>query len=351
MMKVLQISAYAAPYEGNFIRALFFLEKELLQKGIQTIYCFPETAKETEWGKDMVKSKTVYFLPLSRARIRIATYVKLRRIFARHPEICIVHSHFELYDVPVSLTAPKHVKVFWHLHDAMGNYLHGINKYIWKIQYSVFSKRASLVSVSKKHMRVVIGLGFNEKRAYYVPNGIDTLRIQKVDMVNDNNIVDYLVFGWDYYRKGVDVAIEATKDLRGQVSLGIVGNTHCVEINNQEYIKNIEPTDNVSELYSKIACFLHVSRAEGLSYALLEALYAGLPVIVSDIEENLFAKSMPTAFFVPVGNSRELARVMSDLKDGRIIVNSFDIDKTREIIENNYSLEAWTKSIYDLYFN
>lgn len=351
MKKVLQVSAYAAPYEGNFIRALFFLEKKLLQKGIQTIYCFPKTAKDTKWGKELVKSKIVYFLPLSRARVRLTTYVKLKRIFALHPEISIVHSHFELYDVPVSLTAPKHVKVFWHLHDAIGNYLHGLNKYIWKIQYAIFSKRAFLVSVSQKHMRVVVGLGFDENRTFYVPNGIDTLRIKKVDTENNYKIVDYLIFGWDYYRKGVDVAIEATKELAGHISLGIVGNTTSIGFNNQENIISIEPTDNVNELYSQIACFLHVSRAEGLSYALLESLYAGLPVIVSDIEENLVAKSMPTAFFVPVGNSRELARVMYDLKEKRIVVNSFDIDKTREIIEDNYSLEAWVKRIYDLYFN
>ena len=63
-------------------------------------------------------------------------------------------------------------------------------------------------------------------------------------------------------------------------------------------------------MYEKSKCFLHISRAEGLSYALLEAVYAGLPVICSDISENRFAVQFPTVEMVESENTTDIAEKM-----------------------------------------
>jgi len=42
----------------------------------------------------------------------------------------------------------------------------------------------------------------------------------------------------------------------------------------------------LAELYSNARLFIHASASEGLSYALLEAMSYGCPVLVSDIAEN-----------------------------------------------------------------
>jgi glycosyltransferase involved in cell wall biosynthesis len=47
-----------------------------------------------------------------------------------------------------------------------------------------------------------------------------------------------------------------------------------------------QPSDILAELYSNARFFVQASETEGLSYALLEAMSYGCPVIVSDIREN-----------------------------------------------------------------
>lgn len=176
-MKILQVCAYAAPYEGNFMRSLYALEKEALMHGNSTVYVLPETVKHHEWCLELAKQKKVYFLPVRRARIKPRTYVLLRKIFKEHPDIAIVHSHFELYDIPVTVVAPKNVKIFWHLHDAISVDGKGSRALLTYIQYRYLSKRATLLSVADKYKCDVVEMGFPSKQAFTQTNGIDLERI------------------------------------------------------------------------------------------------------------------------------------------------------------------------------
>ena len=108
--------------------------------------------------------------------------------------------------------------------------------------------------------------------------------------------------------------------------------------------KVIPAVSDVNELYAKSKCFLHISRQEGLSYALLEAIYAGLPVICSDIRENLFASQFPTVTMVEKENSTAIAKAMSEMMRN----NSVDQEKveiSRKIIEEKFSTDCWVRNI------
>lgn len=348
-MKILQICAYSAPYPGNFMKSLFALEKEAKKDGFTTLYCFPEKNKELDWCIELEKTNQVYYLPLRNARILPQTYWRLHKIFKAHPDICYAHSHFELYDNPLVVVAPKRVKVFWHLHDAIGNYLHGIYKYVWKLHYSLFSHRPYLLSVSEKHKDVVIKLGFDENRAFYIPNAIDTKRVQQVNEQRDSKY-DFIIFGWDYFRKGVDLAIESVKGAESRFKLGVVGgNVPEFDEQNGVIIHNVQPSSEINEIFSMTKCFLHISRAEGLSYALLEAVYSGLPVIVSDIEENLIAKEFPTVYMVKTEDVSGIIKAMEYLNKTNFRLSPSAVQETRNLIEEKYSVDSWAKRILNSY--
>lgn len=352
-MTVLQVCAYAAPYEGNFIKALKGLGKVLEDKGHKMIYAFPETAKSETWCKELEKHTNVYYLPLAKARIRYCTYVALREIYKKHPDLNIIHSHFELYDVPVSITAPKNIKVFWHLHDALEMYNSLKHKIVHRVQYGLMHKDAILLSVSQKHMDYVLRLGFPKKNAKYVPNGLNVERIQLVRSDYKNREYDFLMFGWEFERKGVDLCIEATKAFSKNVKVAIVGSNQTRELIYERYgdIKNIDviaPVEDINELYNRSKCFLHISRAEGLSYALLEAIYAGLPVICSDISENMFAQVFPTVSMVASENVKAIAKEME--KQMKVTdCNMENILSARSMIDNEYTLACWTKNVLNYY--
>ena len=107
---------------------------------------------------------------------------------------------------------------------------------------------------------------------------------------------------------------------------------------------------DVNELYSCVRAFLHISRAEGLSYALLEAIYAGLPVICSDISENQFASEFNGIYFVKNEDITEIAHAIKNI-NSQIFLSKENIDYNRAQIEKKYSLNAWCSKVLDFYMN
>lgn len=352
-MKILQVCAIASPVGGNFIKSVKKLADAMEKQGYKTIYAFPETAKDRDWVRELQEHTKVYFLPLAKARIKPKTYFCFKKLYKENPDISIVHSHYELYDIPATIMAPPKIKIFWHLHDAIGTQQKWLDRIIGRIHYGVCHKQARLISVSEKHMEYAIKLGFPKKFAHYLPNGIDTDYIKFIESSESEKHFDFLMFGTDFIRKGVDVCIEAQKKLNVSIHIGIV----C-EPKSQKMIRNLygvidgieflEPVQNVNALYAQSKCFLHISRAEGLSYALLEASYAGLPVICSNIPENEIARIFPTVTMIESGNAYQLAEAIKKQIDNEETIFE-NLEETRNIIEKKYSLNTWVESMVRFY--
>lgn len=184
-MEILQISAYAGITGGNHIPSLLHLEKRMKEQGYTTVYALLETVSNFSWCKELQTHAKVYFLPVKRARILLRTYLTLQRIFQQH-EITLVHSHFELYDIPAVVVAGHKAKVFWHLHDPIGEYLENgkwSRKMLMHLQYSCMGKNAKLLTVSQKHGEVACKLGFFRDNVVYIPNGLDLSRILDSSMM------------------------------------------------------------------------------------------------------------------------------------------------------------------------
>lgn len=351
-MTVLQICAFGAPSPGNFISSLTSLEQTLSEEGIQTIYAFAETAKGRPWCEELCKRAKVYFLPVSHARILPKTYQIVRQIYQEN-QIDIVHSHFELYDIPATAMAPKNTKVFWHLHDPIG-YNKSIKisrRILAKLQYGFFSRRATLLSVSLEHAEHAAKLGFDRKHIHYVPNGINTARIQTAFSESKPN--NFLMFGWEVIRKGVDLIVTADSDgTLPPCKIQIIGQAACqqyLQDHPTEHISFSKPVNDINALYRSSKAFLHVSRAEGLSYALLEAVYAGLPVICSDIPENQVAREFSGIFWVKSENVGDIKKQIQTICDLASPVSESEYQENKAIIQRKYSLDAWKKRIVELY--
>lgn len=351
-MTVLQVCAFGAEHPGNFIASLEALEHALASKGVKTIYAFVERAADKDWCKEICKRTKVYFLPEAKARILPKTYRIMRSIYNEN-KVDIVHTHFELYDIPATVTAPKNAKVFWHLHDALKeNYTKGniSHKILTIIQYGIFHKQAVMLSVSEEHGKFAQKIGFPGDRIFYCPNGINISRIQTLTAPKADGY--FLQFGWDVIRKGVDLVVLATQLIKTpDTHIVIVGQDKCREYLSGNCTSPMvmfhEPVEDINELYRNTLCFLHVSRAEGLSYALLEAVYAGLPIICSDIPENQFAKIFRNTHFVEVENYEQIAIAMDTIRSQTIMCD--DIEYNRRLILECYSLDAWVQRLIRLY--
>lgn len=353
-MTVLQVCAFAAPNGGNFIASLTYLERCLKEQGIETIYAFADGAEGKPWCQEIQKRTKIYFLPTAKARILPQTYQIFRQIY-RENDIAIVHSHFELYDLPATVMAPKGIKIFWHLHDALKrNYQNGrtSRKLLTRIQYKFAGNRPRLLSVSEEHAEFAKELGFPAKQITYFPNGINTERINPTPLQKSNN--QFLMFGWEVMRKGVDLVVQAAEKTQAEnLKIVIIGQQECRQYLSDhcssEKVVFLPPVDNINDLYCNTKAFLHVSRAEGLSYALLEVIYAGIPVICSDIPENKFAKIFRNVFFVGNEDIDAIATQIFHLTQWDGIIAEEDVRFNQKLIEQDYSVEAWSKKLMNLY--
>lgn len=355
-MTVLQVCAFGAEHPGNFIASLEALEYALASKGVRTIYAFVERAADKDWCKKIRKRTAVYFLPEAKARILPKTYQIMHKIYAEN-DVNIVHTHFELYDIPATVTAPRNAKVFWHLHDPImpGS---GLRSILWKLQYGCVGKRATMLSVADHYRNVVVDLGFPKGQTELVLNGIDLNRITKKssDVIPE---YDFLTFGWDFERKGDDLIIRACDKLEQdgyQFKLLLNGNDATwikldAFLNGREpsYLVKGDPVKNVSELFEKSKVFIQASRRETFSYAVCEAAYAGLPVISSDIAGLEWAHALPTVSFFENEDVDGLYAQMKEFLDGKS-QSLDDINRCRTYVEANLSVEAWAQKIILHYY-
>lgn len=354
-MTVLQVCAYGADYPGNFIASLEALEAALKDKGIHTIYAFVEKASAKPWCKEIQKRTKVYFLPEAKARILPKTYRIFHRIY-RENAVDIVHSHFELYDIPATVAAPKGTKIFWHLHDPInpGTGLRGI---LWKLQYGVVGKRANLISVADFYRDAVIKMGFPAAQAVTVLNCINLNRIRDCRNSTEKPY-DFLTFGWDFYRKGDDLILQACDRLERdgyQFRLLLNGNEQTWPkleqyLNGRKpaYLECGNPVSDINQLFDNSKVFIQASRRETFSYAVCEAAYAGLPVISSDIAGLEWAHELPSVTFFPSEDVQTLYEAMKTFLDGQTISEQA-VQKSRKHIEDTLSLEVWAKHVMEHY--
>lgn len=356
-MTVLQVCAYGAAYGGNFIASLESLESELARKNIRTIYAFVGRAGEQAWCKEIEKRTKVYYLPEARARILPKTYAIFRQIY-RENDISIVHSHFELYDIPATVMAKPGTKIFWHLHDPIRiGAKRRSRQLLWRLQYGVVGKNAKLLSVADEYRREVVKLGFPEAQTATVVNGLDLGRVKPVSP--DREIrYDFLTFGWDFLRKGGDLILDACRLLEQdgyRFRLLFNGNVHTwpklaeyLQGADPEWLIRGEPVENINELFDASRIFIQASRRETFSYAVCEAAYAGLPVISTDIAGLEWAHDLPTVDFVPGEDVRGLYRSMKAHLDGKAYTPDL-YDRSRAVIEEKYSTAEWTRKVLDHY--
>lgn len=281
---------YTAPYPGNFLASMMMLVKSLQAKNIKSHFIFPVSAQNCSWVPELTGAGiTVSFIPEgSKEKFRF-----FREVF-RDKSILFLHLHFtdsmaeRLLIKLVMLLCRNRRPIVVHYHNHYSYHANALKRAVKKASMhgDYLLGCSAGVAESLKNENLSNDIAFIENAIAF-----ERLGSSRSGYGQRN----FLQFGFDYERKGVDISLEAFKLLREKyddltLSISLSSNRKYVEDKITEklgeipaFIKLLPPTENIAAYYDEAAAFLSPSREEGFCYSAVEAAYCKCPVIASDI--------------------------------------------------------------------
>lgn len=359
---IMQVMDYAAPYEGNFICSLKDLEIKLNNNNSNMVYLFPDKAKEISWVKEIVKEinnenrRKVYFLKTS-----VLKNLELIRKIIKTEKVDIVHSHFCLpktqLAVKLAVNLSRNVKLVQHYHNHYqlpNNYLKNkLFKYIFCGDLNIGCSQSVAQSII-----------YDKRKVTCVPNAIYFPRLdeyEKIDIskygIQENSKV-ILMFGFDFERKGVDIAIEAIKIIAEQYNIILL---ISISVNKEsvrqkiidrfgevpKWVKLIDSRNDVASYYRISDIFLSAAREEGFCYALIEALYCNCICISSNIPgPPLHVPGIEVFRNEDILELRDIVKKILDKSNDELNESR---DLSRKYILKQYSIDDWSSKVINNY--
>ena len=350
-MKIFILSDFYSNYSGNFIPSLLAFKKKAVALGHCVEFGFSNQNMSPEflnWEKPFEKNNKVVLFDF-----RVDSFVTDVVNYIKQNHIDLVYYHFgsSIKLSQIKRKCPKSILFYQHIHNSM---------YEKKNFYAFLKKMRNYFFLDKKIIKICCSRSieasakyiFPKSKIYSVPNSIDFSRL----MPSSNNHCgefSILLFGHNYYIKGVDVAISAVNELakNHDVRLDIVmgdrleKNTRIIKDTFgglPSNIKILPPTQDVVGLYKTHQIFLNASKEEGMSYANIEAYYCGASFIASDIPQNK-EPNLPNTIYFKQGNYKDLVRAL-------LLANSEADNHFNDVeyVQSNFSLDAWAEKILSI---
>lgn len=350
-MIIAEVCNYAPDYAGNFMVSLKSLEKVALEQdeSNEMIYVFPSSAREKKWILDLKNNNKVYFISDG----RIKGNIELLKI-CKENHVDIIHTHFYGLLTGCLVGWFTKIKVVHHFHNTWDK--QGIFKHYFSLFLSTSVEK--LVGCSKAVFDTLMDAGFPSKKASYITNRID---FNRLDMSNNPNPFsneknNILILGTDFYRKGVDCALNAIKPIAEKYNLCLQIVTHSLQETKDLVVKEMgklphwvnicNPTETIGDYYRASKIFLSPSVAEGLCYAIPEAIYCNCMVLKTDIPAMTYG--LQHEYVITLTNREELGNKIKDFMENENRYTK-EISLLKKQVVKEYGIEKWGREVFDLY--
>lgn len=348
---MLIITDYSAPYEGNFIESIKSLNKKYDELGNKIIYIFPERTKKLKWINKIISENNfkIYFFKDD----SITSIIKTLKYTIKENNINIIYTHFCRHKTQLAVkiirNLNKKIRLISHFHNhckVNGNFF---KRLFMKFAYKLYEGDLNIgcsESVKKS-------MPYKENKTTYVNNGISFSRLDNTEITKlneyDKNKFIILMFGFDYYRKGVDITIKALKELNNpNIMLAISIATNKERIKNiikkefaeiPDFITFLEPTNNIASYYKASDLFLSAAREEGFCYSIVEAAYCKTKILSSNIPG--VPKEIPGEYIFENNNPVDLSRKIDEIYNDKLD----HTEKAYEYVKKEYDVSKWTEII------
>ncbi|HHD2408607.1 TPA: glycosyltransferase family 4 protein [Clostridium perfringens] len=211
-----------------------------------------------------------------------------------------------------------------------------------------------IITPSTFSKETFLSQGVDEKKLIVIPYGCNINNFYPKRKEN-NNVFRVIYVGSICIRKGAHYLVEAFKNIHNpNIELLMIGKVEdellSIMKNKSQNIKHIEyiPNKELNDYYTQSDVFILPSLSDSFSLATLEAMSAGLPVIIT---ENVGAKDFvndgENGFIIPIKDSESIKEKIIYLynnKDKKNIMGN----KARELALT-VTWESYEKKVDDFY--
>ena len=351
MNNILIVTDYSAPYEGNFIESIKVLYKKAIENNKKIVYLFPKRAEKIVWLQSLIKEEkfNIYFF-------EDYTFFNMKKnieFIIKKENIEVIYTHFCRHKTQFVIKCERilnhKIKLVSHFHNHCKVYGNFFKRNFMKLAYKLYEGDLN-IGCSES---VYKSMPYKKQKCTFIDNAINFKRLEKyrnieIENTNENNFI-ILLFGFDYFRKGTDLAIKAIKEINNpNIILAISVAANKEKINKYiidefgeipSFIRFLEPINDIASYYKKANVFLTSSREEGLCYSVIEAAYCKTPILCSNITG--VPLNIPNEYIFESGNYKDLKEKILEIYNSKEI----DMEEASNWVKNKYDINKWAEEI------
>lgn len=344
-------------------KSLFYLVTGLDKRKFKPVVCIPI---DDGLGKDL-RDKNVEVIVTSLPKVlsfRIwAVFMAIKKILSimKQSKAHLVHTDGPRNTFYAGLAARLlNIPLVWHVRvsdrDIYDPILYVLSSKIVLVAQSI-RKRFNWAKKSEKFVTIYNGIDFMRFNSQDKTN-------PECDYQNDKEVFLMVSVGRIEPLKGQHYIIEACgmlKDVIKKFNLLIIGDVtdraymeKCKKIAQdygiQDRVKYIPYQNDVEKILSAASVFISTSLSEAFPRSIIEAMAAGIPVIVTDVGGCTEAvENEISGYVIPPANAKALAEKITQLYQNKDLRRKI-IEKARGRVESMFTMEKnlrQTESLYD----
>lgn len=365
-MRLVHLAHWPVAYPGSFVPMLRAALRAAGARGWEVEAALGEDSRGCEWVASLEQAGIdVRYVELGG---RLGLQRELASLLSESRTPTILHTHFTSFDVPAALAAARRssAAVVWHLHSPARTDAAGRARGVLRSRF-VGRLVDRILCVSPDRAEAAVAEGAPPDRVLYFPNAIDASGFapatpdQRAEaravLGLDPDARVLLHFGWDWRRKGGDIFLRAVRDLVGRdrpvVALSVGAGPEARQTARSLALGDAFVAHPVGEpvqtLYAAADLLASPSRAEGMPFAVLEALVSGLPVAASDIPgQAALGQGLAACRLVPL-DPFALADAIAILLDRDEATAAAATEEGILRVREEYDLVPWAQRLLDVY--